>query len=164
MIELTGFKQSDDSRCGVAAVKTILYYYGIDKTEDEIAKKCNHTYELGCTNTDMSDALIHYGIGSKIISKSSIDDLEYWTRHKIPVIVDIFIGNLETTATGHAVVVIGVDKKYVHVFDPYSGKTLSIQRNDFNAMWFDWENTEFIQSNTDMIIRLMIVPYPSRLA
>jgi predicted double-glycine peptidase len=163
MTDFIGFKQSDDSRCGVAAVKSVLYYYGIDKTEDEIAKRCNHSYELGCSNEDMVKALKHFGVGAKIYTNSTLEDLEYWTRHKTPVIVDVFMGTLETSATGHAVVVTGVDKKYVHVYDPYVNKNISVDRVDFLRMWFDWENTEYIQPNTKMIIRLMIVPYPIRL-
>lgn len=163
MIELTGFKQSDDSRCGVAVVKSILYYYGIDKQEDEVAKRCNHSYEYGCSNEDMVKALKSYGIGARIYKNSTIDDLDYWTKHKIPVIADIFMGNLEKSATGHAVIVLGVDKKYVHVYDPYLNKNISVFHIDFMRMWFDWENTECIEYNTKMIIRLMIVPYPIRL-
>ena len=66
MLEILPFKQSDGSRCGTAVIMMVLYYYGIDALEDEICKRCNHTYELGCDDEGMKKAFESYDLGCDI--------------------------------------------------------------------------------------------------
>lgn len=167
MITLFPFKQSDSSRCGPACVKMILSYYGIDVTEDDICTHCDHTYELGCTNEAIQKALDHYGIASIIKTNCDLADIEYWIRHHIPVIIDWFTPGInpgpEDMPNGHASIIVGIDRERVYMLDPENGQHRSILREEFMRVWFDWSIDPHITPSTQLIIRLMIIPYPHRL-
>jgi ABC-type bacteriocin/lantibiotic exporter with double-glycine peptidase domain len=152
LLPLLGFTQSDDSRCGVASVKSILYYFGIDKNENEIAIACNHSYELGCSNEDMAKALEHFGLGAKIFKNCTLNDLHYWNRHRVPVIVDFFTDN------GHSGIVVDVNKD-VYILDPWDGEIHKYSAEVFQRIWFDWILSETIQCDK-LETGVMIVPYP----
>ncbi len=165
LLDVLGFRQSDDSRCGVASIKSVLYYYGIDATEDDIAVHCNHSYELGCTNEDMVKALQHYGLGAKLIFGGTIADLRYWNRHRVPVIVDWFTPGItgEHMPNGHSSIVVDVDRHDVYLLDPENGKVRQIPHIDFERVWFDYCCTEVITPDTELYLGAMIITYPKRL-
>jgi ABC-type bacteriocin/lantibiotic exporter with double-glycine peptidase domain len=151
-LELLGFKQSNDSLCGVASCRSILYHYGIDKTEQEIAIACNHSYELGCSNEDMAKALEHFGLGAMIFKNCNLNDLHYWNRHRVPVIVDFFTDN------GHSGIVVDVNKD-VWILDPWDGEIHKYSAEVFQRIWFDWALSETIECDK-LETGVMIVPYP----
>lgn len=165
MIDITPFQQTDSSRCGPAVVKMILDYYGIDVSEDELCKRCNHSYELGCDDHGMVSALSYYGLGVKVYENSTLEDLDYWVKHNIPVIVDWFAGGnaFEDCANGHSSIVVDTDDEKVYLLDPFTGKIIGLIREEFLRVWFDWRTTPYIQSWESMILRQIIVPYPKRL-
>jgi len=167
LLELLGFVQSDDSLCGVASVRSVLYYYGIDSSEDLIAIACNHRYELGCTNEDMVEALKVFGLGAFLQKNGTIDDLIYWNKHRTPVIVDFFTPSIahgrEDMPNGHSGVIVDVDKTNVYLLDPEHGKIRAIQHSEFERVWLDWSGSETIQADTVLDIGVMIIPYAKRL-
>ena len=77
-IKIKPFIQTDDSRCGPATLHMILDYYGITVTEDELAVLCNHSYQIGCTNSDMERVLKQYGLITLSKQNSSIKN--WWKR------------------------------------------------------------------------------------
>jgi len=166
-LDVLGFIQSDDSRCGVASVKSILYYYGIDATEDEIAKRCNHSYELGCTNEDMMIALESYGVKAILVENGTIGQLAYWNRYRVPVIVDFFTPSINPSEgdmpNGHSGIIVDVDKTNVYLLDPENGKVRTILHEEFERVWFDWDTTPTLEADTKMNLRVMIIPIPKHI-
>jgi ABC-type bacteriocin/lantibiotic exporter with double-glycine peptidase domain len=152
LLNLLPYIQSDDSLCGVTSCRSILYYFGIDKTEQEIAIACNHSYELGCSNEDMVKALEYFGLGARIFKSCTLNDLHYWNRHRVPVIVDFFTDN------GHSGIVVDVNKD-VWILDPWDGEIHKYSAEVFQRIWFDWRETETIQADK-LETGVMIVPYP----
>lgn len=167
MIEILPFRQSDGSRCGPAVIKMILLYYGIDRTEDDICTACNWTYELGCTNEQMKSAIESYGLGCELYENGTLEDLEYWIRHHVPVIVDWFspgiLPGLSDMPNGHASIVVGIDRESVYLLDPEFGGTRSIPRDDFMRCWFDWREDPHLQRCNDLALQNYMIVYPKRL-
>lgn len=167
MIDIFPFKQSDGSKCGPAVIKMVLNYYGIDATEDRICELTHHTYELGCTNKQMQEALEFYGISSIIETDCTIEDVEYWHKFHIPVIVDWFSPGFDTTPedmpNGHASIIVGVDDTKIHLLDPENGKIRPILKEEFMRVWFDWETDPYLKEETPIIRRLMIIPFPKKI-
>ena len=165
MLDLIPFKQSDDSRCGPTAVRMVLSYYGIDATEDEIAARCGWTYELGCDDKGMKQALESYELGVQIWNGAKLEDIKYFIQHRIPVIIDWFsagASNDPETGNGHSSVVVGYDRNKVHLLDPFDGRIKAFTHEDFVRLWFDWR-APVITSWSDMVIRQLIIAYPKRL-
>jgi len=167
MLTIFPFKQSDASRCGPAAIKMVLSYYKIDALEEEICKRCSLTYELGCTDVQMKEAIESFGLGCEIKNNSTLEDVEYWINHHVPVIVDWFTPGinpgLEDMPNGHSSVVVGIDRERIYLLDPEIGATRSIMRDEFMRVWFDWRQYPTITSWDDMVVRQMIIAYPNRL-
>ena len=167
MINLLPFKQGDDSRCGPSSIKSVLYYYGIDATENEICKRCNWSYEVGCTDDGIKKAIESYGLGCSIINNCNLEDIEYWIKHHIPVIVDWFTPGinpgLEDMPDGHSGVIVGIDRNRVYMLDPEIGAIRSIMRHDFLRVWFDWRSTSAIENWQNMVLRQIIIAYPKAL-
>lgn len=151
MINIKPFKQSDDSRCGPACIKMALDYYGIEASEDELCERCDHTYELGCTNVQMKEALEAYGLSCNIKEESNFEQLTYFVNRNIPVIVDWF-----SVDCGHSSVVVDLDEEYIYLADPELGEVRKMLREEFMRVWFDWKSGETI-SCEELSIREMIV-------
>lgn len=169
MIKIIPFRQSDSSRCGPAAVKMILLHYGIDATEDDICKLCGHTYELGCDDAGMKNALEHYSLAVEIYNEQTLEDVEYWIKHHTPVIVDWFTPGVDPgpgdMPNGHSGIIVDIDRENVYLMDPENAQVRRILREDFMRIWFDWRGlkSQHIHSWDDMVIRQLIVAYPKRL-
>jgi ABC-type bacteriocin/lantibiotic exporter with double-glycine peptidase domain len=165
MINVPPIKQSDSSRCGPTVVKMILSYYGVDATEEELCVRCGHSFEKGCTDKGMMNAFKSYGFSTKLYNNSTLEDLEYWIKHHIPVIVDFFYGGSDVSIMpdGHSGIIVDIDKESVYLLDPNTARILTIHREDFERVWFDWKDSPTITSWRNMVLRQIIVAYPSRL-
>lgn len=164
MLRIKPFKQTDDSRCGPACIKMVLDYYGIKKTEDEICVQVGHTYEKGCTDYQIKAALEYYGLYPVIHNNSTIEDLRFWVKSKIPVIVDWFTPGYQrpdkhSMPNGHSSIVLGFKDNDIVLLDPEMGDKRLININEFLRVWFDWRHDPYIQSWDDMIIRQAIPVY-----
>ena len=148
--------------CGPATMKMVLDYYGIHKTEKELAKLMHHTNELGTTNKDVERVAKKFGLRTVIKRKASFNDIGKWLSHKVPIIVDWFTrgrpdyGESEI-ADGHYSVVVGLDNQYIYLQDPEIGKIRKLKRDDFLKVWFDFRG-KYIQPNK-LDIRLLIAVY-----
>lgn len=163
MIKLSNYKQSNTSLCGPAVIKIILKFYGIKAAEREIAKRCGHTYELGCTDLQMKEAIESYGLKCNIYNKSTLEDLEYWIGNGMPVIVDWFSGGIsvDEAANGHSSIVVGIDDKKVMLNDPQKDayKIVRMPRQDFMRVWFDWRYDPYITTWKNMVLRQAMIVY-----
>src|ERR1700690_4180661 len=76
--------------CGPASLKMIFDYYGMKKSEKEIATMCGTTKELGTNIESMKRVAETLGYNVEIKNNSTFEDIEMWLDKKIPVIVDWF--------------------------------------------------------------------------
>jgi predicted double-glycine peptidase len=163
MINITPFKQTDDSRCGPACIKMILNHYNIEVSEDEVCLRCNHTYELGCTDYQMKKAIESYGLKCRIDNNCTFRDIEDWVKqYEIPVIVDWFTPGVNPSlgdmGNGHSSIV-DIDSDYIYLMDPELGDIRKIQREEFLRVWFDWREDSYLQRCDDLVLRQIIVIY-----
>ena len=145
--------------CGPASLKMIFDYYGVEKTEAELALLCGTTKELGTNDAGLKKAAESLGFTVEIKNNSSFEDIQTWLDKKVPVIVDWFTrgGNESEIADGHYSVVIGLDREYIYLQDPEIGGSRKIAREDFMKVWFDFSG-EYIAAD-ELIIRQLIAIY-----
>ncbi|MDA3815168.1 MAG: C39 family peptidase, partial [Patescibacteria group bacterium] len=76
--------------CGPASLKIVLNYYGVDKTETELAKLTENQSDLGTTAEKIKIAA--EGMGFNVVIKNECDfsDIESWLDKEVPIIVDWF--------------------------------------------------------------------------
>lgn len=161
MLKIEPFKQTDDSRCGPASIKMILSFYGLNVSEDELCDRCNWTYELGCTDFQMKEAIESYGFECIIFNDSSLENIEDWIQREIPVIVDWFSPGIDfgDIPNGHSSVVVNIDKEFIYLFDPELGGLRVIKREEFMRVWFDWREDPIIKRWEDLVLRQAIVVF-----
>jgi predicted double-glycine peptidase len=152
----------NSSYCGPASLKIVLDYYGIKKTEKELAKMAGWNKDLGVSDRGIKKAAKALGFKVGIKNNSSYSDIQNWLNKGVPVIVNWFTrGRKDYTDSdvpdGHYSVVVGLDDKFIYLQDSEIGKTRKLDREDFMRVWFDFKG-EHIKSN-ELIIRQIIAIY-----
>lgn len=150
------------SYCGPASLKIVLSYYGVAKTEKELAKLSDWNKELGVSGAGIKKAAEKLGLRAMIKNNSDFADIKKWLEKKTPVIVDWFTRGRSDSgdadiADGHYSVVCGLDARYVYLQDPEIGKIRKLSREDFKKVWFDFSGKYISRKN--LVIRQIIAIY-----
>lgn len=150
------------SMCGPASLKIVLDYYGVKKSEQELAELCGVDENLGVNDQTIKRVAESLGFQVEIKNNSSFEDIKNWLDKDVPVIVNWFTrGRTDYTnadvADGHYSVVCGLDDDNIYLQDPEIGKIRKLDKEDFKAVWFDFEG-EFIKPE-ELIIRQIIAIY-----
>lgn len=151
------------SMCGPASLKMVFEYYGIIKTEEELAKLCNVNQELGTDDKTMKKVAESLGFKVEIKNFSSFEDIKEWLDKNVPLIVDWFSpGRMdkkeEEMPDGHSSIVVGLDNEYIYLQDPETGGVRKLRREDFYRVWFDFRKN-YITNWEEMVIRQIIAIY-----
>jgi ABC-type bacteriocin/lantibiotic exporter with double-glycine peptidase domain len=141
----------------------VLDYYSIEKTEQELAKLCSSSVNLGTDDKTLKRVAEELGFKVDIKLESSFEDITYWLERRVPLIVDWFTRGRNDydesiVADGHYSVVIGLDDDYIYLQDPEIGKERKILREDFLKVWFDFPK-DYIESVDELILRQIIAIY-----
>lgn len=164
MLDIKPFQETlHKGYCGPATLKIILSYYQIDKSEENLARMCNVSEDLGTDDKSLKKAAEGLGFKVEIKNFSTLNDIKNWLEKDVPVIVDWFTRGRSDysdseVADGHYSVVMGLDKENIYLQDPEIGKMRTINKDDFIRVWFDF-TTDHIESWDDMIIRQLIAIY-----
>ena len=150
------------SMCGPASLKMVFDYYGIEKSEREIARLAGTAEDLGTDEQGIKKAAESLGFKVEIKNESSFEDIQNYLNKKIPVVVNWFTrGRIDyddsQVPDGHYSVVVGLDDEFIYLQDPEIGKLRKIERNDFMKVWFDFIGEHINQS--ELIIRQLIAIY-----
>jgi len=145
--------------CGPASLKIVLEYYGINKSEDELAQLCKFKKGLGVDDKGIKTAAEKLGLKAVIKNNSNFKDIEEWLKRGVPAIVNWFTrGRTDygdsSMADGHYSVVMGLDGNFIYLQDPELGAMRKIKRDDFMRVWFDFKG-EFLKPN-ELIVRRII--------
>lgn len=149
--------------CGPASLKMVFEYYGLEKTEKELAELCGIDPNLGTTHASMKSVAEGLGFTVELHSNSTFEDIEIWLGKKVPVIVDWFTPGQNDQSDsempdGHSSVVVGLDADFIYMQDPEIGRMRTIKRGEFMRVWFDFTGP-YITSWDEMIIRELIAIY-----
>jgi ABC-type bacteriocin/lantibiotic exporter with double-glycine peptidase domain len=163
MLKIKPFQETlRASMCGPASLKIVLDYYGMEKTETELAKLCRQDKNLGVDDEKIKKAAESLGFKVKIKNNSNFKDIENWLDKNVPVIVNWFTKGRQDyseseVADGHYSVAVGLDEEYIYLQDPEIGKIRKLKRDDFMRVWFDFEG-EYMKPD-ELIIRQIIAIY-----
>lgn len=155
MLNIKPFRQKINY-CGPAALKMVLSYYGIEKTEEELAGLAGCTADQGASAQQLISAAKNLGLQGIIKDKASLTEIKACVvDKKIPVIVDWFWQD-----DGHYSVVVDIDQENIHLLDPGLGHLRAMRLKDFYRVWFDFPG-DCIKNKNELILRRMIVIYSS---
>lgn len=148
--------------CGPASLKIVLEYYGVEKTEQELARLCGVEKDLGTNDQGLKNAAEQLRFTVEIKNESTFEDIKKWLDRNVPVIVNWFTrGRTDYTdsdvADGHYSVVAGLDDDFIYLQDPEIGSVRKLAREDFMAVWFDFTG-KYIKPD-ELVIRQSIAVY-----
>ena len=158
MIKLKHIRLKQAGLCGPSALKMIMDHYDVIVSEDELCQIAGASIKKGTTYNGLAKAAKHFGFLVFLKEKSSLNDLRYFIRKGIPVIVDWFLED-----DGHYSVVVDITARNVTLMDPSlkeGDRKLSTRK--FLRIWFDFEG-DFIKDPSDLILRLILVIIPPKL-
>jgi predicted double-glycine peptidase len=149
--------------CGPASLKMVLAYYGVEKSESELAQLTHTDVDLGTTTQELAHVAESFGFRSEIHENCELSDIELWLEKGVPVIVDWFTRGRDdysddiASADGHYSVVCGINDTHIFLQDPETGGMRKMQREVFRRVWFDFSG-EYIRPD-ELIIRQLIAIY-----
>jgi uncharacterized protein len=145
LVYLPDVRQGTNYTCGVSCMQSVLYYWGKDVEEDDLARMLNTTSESGTYPQDMVSVARRLGFQAEYRDNLTLEDLEESLRQGIPVIID---GQAwrdpadnstpwsEEWDEGHYMVVLGMDDQKVYLEDPWIlGGRGFMTRPEFLERW-----------------------------
>jgi len=150
MIKLNPFRQTP-GLCGPASLKMVFDYYGVQVSEAEISKITGASKEKGVPKEGLIKAAKHFGFQVFSKEKSTLSDLKYFIKRKIPVIVDWFFED-----EGHYSVVVDIDKNNIVFRDPSFKSLRKMPIEKFLRVWFDFPG-KYIRESKELILRRILV-------
>jgi predicted double-glycine peptidase len=141
--------QSYDYTCGVAALQSILYYYGKDFRHDELVKALEPDLINGTNYKRMVEFARSSGFQVDVLTHMSLEDLKRLIDDRKPVIVliqawpDSPVQWRETWNEGHYAVAAGYDGRNIYFMDPSTlGHYTFIPIPEFLDRWHDMDDRE----------------------
>jgi predicted double-glycine peptidase len=151
MLDVKPYRQTP-GLCGPSSLKKILNFFGIEKTENELAEMTEYIPNEGTKSEGIIKVAKLLGLNAFQKDLSELEDLkEYVIDKKIPVIVDWF-----SEDDGHYSVIVDIDNKNVYMQDPQLGDLRTMDIETFRRVWFDFPG-DYLKSKDDIILRRMIV-------
>lgn len=139
-------RQATPSTCGASVTQAILYYYGIEKREDDLIKALGVTEEDGVGPGTLRRYLQEQGLRTTS-GRMTVADLKRWIDRGVPVIVLLQAWPEEGTSPdyatdledGHYVVAIGYDAAGHILFEDPSllSNRGYIAERDLDRRWHD---------------------------
>jgi len=148
--------------CGPASLKIVLDYYGLGKSEQELAHLMGKTDE-GTDEYGFRKAAESLGLNIDVKNEADLSDIQRWLENDVPVLVNWFTrGRVDYSdsdiADGHYSVVAGLDEEHIYLQDPEIGDLRTLKKDDFIRVWFDFSG-KYI-NRKELIVRQLIAIYP----
>jgi predicted double-glycine peptidase len=153
MIPVPEVQQPDNQTCGVAALMSILSYYGVGTDDYDELKKCLRVKKNGADYREMIRYARRVRLQAEAKEGMTLVQLEDCLKARRPVIVsiqayedcreaipEVYYGE---NTNGHFVVAIGFDQKNLYFMDPsLTGRRGYLPKREFLKRWHDNEGTE----------------------
>ena len=151
-------RQSTPYTCGVAALQSVLAYFGDEHREGDLAKACKSNNQIGTAYTRIANYAQSRGFTVEISKDMKLADLKSALERKLPVICLIQawpereVNFAQDWQDGHYVVAIGYDAERIYFMDPSTlGHYAFIPTAEFLTRWHDTDGKEKL-FNFGMII------------
>lgn len=147
LLRLPTVRQATNYTCGVAALQSVLRYYGTDIREDNLAKELKSNPDNGTNYRDIEAYALKKGYTVEIRTEMSLEDLQHLLRDGKPVLCAIQawpdappVDWKNDWIDGHWVVAIGYDRNRMLFMDPSTlGNYTYIPNEEFIDRWHDVE-------------------------
>ncbi len=133
-VDVPHHHQKNGYFCGPTCLKMVMEYFGVKKTEKEIALIADTNEEKGTSHRGMIEACRKMGFSCFVHENSSLEDVTSFLRANLPVIVDWVDDKSET---GHYTVVSDMKNESMIFCDPWYGPDYPVEKATFEGRWRD---------------------------
>jgi len=139
--------------CGPSSLRAVLAYYGVVRSEDELAALMGATRKEGVEADALVEAAQQLGFRAGYWDQASFADVQTLTDLGVPVIVDWF-----SETDGHYSVVTKVDGMTgtLTIMDPETASYRTFNCAEFLRVWFDFPG-EVPEPGTLLVRRAIVV-------
>ncbi len=144
LIQVPMTRQATDYTCGVAALQSILYYYGKEFREDQLAQKLQADSIHGTQYPKIVEFARSLGFRVDVQTLMTLDDLKRQINDRKPVIVliqawpDSPVDWSKDWKDGHYAIALGYDTDNLYFMDPSTlGHYTFIPIPEFLDRWHD---------------------------
>ena len=130
-MKITYHRQHKLNTCGPACMRMLLEALGIKKSEEELAKVLKTNIKYGTLQKNLKKEAWLYDLDCDSFSDAKISDLKKLQKEGYIVIVEFH----PPEDFYHYAVIKSIDKKYVHLFDPWYGPATNLKIQDFVKEW-----------------------------
>jgi len=153
--------QQTDYTCGPACMRSVLGFYGLDLTEERLAKELKATPEAGTLPRDMVSVARSYGFRAVARMGMGFKRLRAELLSGRPVILAIqawadrprpdYKG---TDDNGHYVVAVGYDRHGVRILDPVTGSESRMSWRRIRQRWHDRDGEDERYEQLGIVVKL----------
>ena len=123
--------------CGPASLVSLLDYYGVKKTEKQLAKLCNSTLEYGTSPASLVKTLEGLGFPVRATENGTWSDLKRLIDKDIPVLIDWWSDHSKP-AGGHYALAYKITPESIYLMDPEIGDYRRMAKQRFLRNWYDF--------------------------
>lgn len=161
LIHLPFVHQTHNYDCGAAALRAVAHYYGAGPDDEgDFIKICNTSKKHGTDPTDIEAAAKKIGLRVRRIEGMSVDRLKGFLDDGKPVICAIQAygedeEDYDELKSGHYVVAIGYDEKYIFFEDPSVKSKPSrghIPVDEFVERWVDVDRKKRVYDQLGIVV------------
>ena len=147
---IPNIEQSGTGMCGPAALRSALLAFGIDRSEQDIARWAATTPADGTHAQDLADVATGLGIDAKVVEHGTVQQIAKAIAAGAVVLVAWF-----STDEGHYSCVRSVSSQGVVLVDPETGADRTMPLDEFTRVWFDFDGATAEQQG--LVSHAMIV-------
>jgi ABC-type bacteriocin/lantibiotic exporter with double-glycine peptidase domain len=121
--------------CGPSSLRQVLAYYGVRKSEAELARLCGADPVDGTPPGEIARVAKQLGFDARVEVGCTLADLEEWLESGAPVIVDWDPHDEGVERGSHYSTVVQVTATQVRVQDPEPARIKTLTRKAFEEKW-----------------------------
>lgn len=139
MMNIPYLKQSTPFSCGPATLNMVFRFYGVEKSEEELAVRLRTNKHVGTLHSDMVRVAREEGFFVFENEESSIVEIEGLLKLRVPVIVHF---TEPSENDHHYAVVVRADDTHLILNDPWNGEKTTMEIHDFVNRWSSEHTSE----------------------
>ncbi|MBU2615558.1 MAG: C39 family peptidase [Nanoarchaeota archaeon] len=132
MVKFSFYKQETNYTCGAASMRMALEFFGIKKSEKQLAKLLNTNKVRGTWHRDFPLVAEKFKLSYASIKNATMRDLEAYQRKGFVIILCYLSPDKKSD---HYVVLKRIDEKHIHFWDPFYGEKHKYLIHYFKKIW-----------------------------
>jgi len=125
-------KQEKEYSCGAAAMRMALEFFGMKKSEEEVAKIMGTSWNGGTLNKSFPELAEKLKLNYSVMRNASLDDLKRFLKNGFVVIMGY---HYSPRKIGHYSVLKKIGRKNIYFWDPHFGPEHKYSIAHFMNVW-----------------------------